>query len=194
MAAGIQYNVTPMATERELYDVKSSYRLSGGFNLDTTGLESGSYVPVLTPLAINFQTRKAVVCRSVKIVEDATNAATKYKIAKGSFAYVDMHLGNGSKGITVSAIDKSNANYDEVTVSATLGVAVTAGTVLFEASAAGGTALKNTPNALNYARTKVEAGATVSALGQAYEIKESELYVPISQAEKTALGHRYLFI
>ncbi|MEG2371122.1 MAG: hypothetical protein RSB23_08180, partial [Alistipes sp.] len=68
------------------------------------------------------------------------------------------------------------------------------GDVLFEASAAGGTTPKNKANFLNYARVKVEAGATVTAIGQAFEIKESKLSTPISEKDKVSLGDRFMFV
>lgn len=194
MPAGIHYNVTPLNTERELYNVKSSYRLQGGFNLVADNLKDGSYIDVLTPLAIDFKTRKAIPLKSVKIVEAADGTGTTYKIAKGSLAYEGMIIGTGAKGAEIANINKDNADYDSITTAAALGAAVKVGDVLFEASAAGGTTLKHVPNALNYARVKVEVGATVTALGQAYEIREPKLYVPVSQKEKDALGDRFMFV
>ena len=48
--------------------------------------------------------------------------------------------------------------------------------------------------ALNYARTKVETGATVTALFRAYEIKEAELCVPVTEADKASLTSRFMFV
>lgn len=194
MAAGITYNLDPEAPNEELCDFKTAYRLFGGFNLDDDKLVSGTLLPVLTPIAIDFSTRKVKACKNVKIVEAATNTATAYKVQKNSLAYVGMILGNGSAGATVSAIDKSNASYDVVTVAATLGAAVAVGDVLFEASAAGGTTVKNKANALLYARAKVETGATVTALGAVYSIFESKLTVPVSDKDKITLTSRFMFI
>ena len=144
----------------------------------------------LTPLYVNLTTRKASAVKNVKVVEKVTTG-TKIKIAKGSLAYKGMHLGDGTNGATVSSISTTNADYDELTMSAAL--AAEAGTVLFEAAAADGTAPKATANFLNYAVTKVEPGATVTAIGQAYEVRESKLYVPISDKDKETLTSRFLF-
>jgi len=176
-----------------LWRQETTYRLSGGFNLDTTNLQEGVKIPPAAPLAIDFATRKAVVCKNVAVIEAAASGATSIKVGKGSFAYVGMFLGNGTQGVTVSAIDKTNASYDLLTISATT-AAISEGTILFESAADGGTTVKNKAFALNYAWTKVEAGVTVTAVGQAYEIQEAKLYVPISQKDKYNLGSRFMFV
>lgn len=193
MAVGIKYTV-PQAVEHEIWNQKTSYRLQGGFNLVIDNLTEGAVIQPAVPLHVDFKTRKATVAKSVKVIATATDSDTKIKVAKGSLAYVGMFLGNGTKGGKVTAIDKSNADYDEITVGATLGVALKVGDILFEASAVGGTTLKVVPNTLNFTRVVVEEGATVTALGKAYEIRESKLYQPISEKEKTALGDRFLFV
>ncbi|MEG2495649.1 MAG: head fiber protein, partial [Mucinivorans sp.] len=141
----------------------------------------------------DFATRKAKAVKNVRVAEALIATDTTLKIAKGSLAYVGMFLGDGSKGATVSAIDKANANYDVLTISA-LGATASVGDVLFEASAAGGTTPRNKANFLNYARVKVEAGATVTAIGQAFEIKEPKLATPISEKDKASLGDRFMFV
>ena len=175
---------------KELCRFDTVYRLSGGFNFEDANIPEGTLLMPLTPLYVNLTTRKASAVKNVKVVEKVTTG-TKIKIAKGSLAYKGMHLGDGTNGATVSSISTTNADYDELTMSAAL--AAEAGTVLFEAAAADGTAPKATANFLNYAVTKVEPGATVTAIGQAYEVRESKLYVPISDKDKETLTSRFLF-
>ena len=191
MPAGIKYDLKGQEVEKELYNVKSGYRLAGGFNINDSDIDDGQYIPVLAPLAVDFKTRTAKVSKSVKAVE-AINATT-LKVQKGSFAKVNMHLGNGDNGATITAIDTTNANYDTLTLSATI-ADVKAGDVLFEAKTNTGKVVKNPANFLNYARVKKEAGATVTALGQAYEIQTNKLYVPVSDKDKETLGARFMFI
>ena len=191
MPAGIKYDLKGQEVEKELYNVKTGYRLAGGFNIEDSDIDDGQYIPVLAPLAVDFKTRTAKVSKSVKAVE-AINATT-LKVQKGSFVKVSMHLGNGTKGATISAIDTTNANYDTLTLSATID-GVKAGDVLFEAKTVAGKEVKNPANFLNYARVKKEAGATVTALGQAYEIQTEKLYTPVSEQDKATLGARFMFI
>lgn len=304
MPAGISYNLTPLEVEKELCNVQTIFRLSGGFNLDDDKLVAGTYLPPLAPLAIDFATRKAKAVKNVKVYENAAADATEIKVEKTSLAYVNMYLGNGAKSAQATAIDKSNASYDVLTIS--LGAAVTAGEVLFETSAAtngtkgvytltigtvpavddkltingidyvfaaaaaegkimigadkvataanlqdtveadnqdfvvkangaklvftqkvagvgaipvivvtqtgGGTLAAtiaqttagisavigteplNVANFLNYARVKVETGATVTAVGQVFEIQEAKLSLPVASNDKVSLGARFMFV
>lgn len=299
MPAGIKYDLIPQAVEKELCNIATIYRLAGGFNLVDDKLVAGTYLPHLAPLAVDFTIRKAKAVKNVKIYENAASNATAIKVEKNSLVYVNMYLGNGSKAAQVTAIDKTNATYDLLTI--TLGAAVTAGDVLFEVGATasvsgvhkitigtnaantdtltidgvvytfataaaegviavGGTALAtaanledavsaqyegvfsvkadgaklvltqlvpgvgaipvisktgtiaatvatttaavvgtsteplNVANALNYARVKVEDGATITAVGQAFEIKEKELYLPVHAKDKVTLGARFMFV
>ena len=180
----------------EMLRYDTVYRLSGGFNLDISNLSGVKQIPPATPLKVDFKTRKAKAVINVKVVEAYTNgeSATTIKVAKNSLAYPNMFIGNGTKGAKVTEIDKSNANYDTLTIAAAFGANIAKGAVLFEASAVGGTTAKATANTLNYAWTKVEEGATVTAIGRAFEIKESKLIVPISDKDKESLGDRFMFI
>ncbi len=193
MPAGVSYNLNAEPVIEELCRFETVFRHSGGFNLDDSSLTDGYIVPVLAPIAVDFTTRKVKVVKNATIVEAANASATSYKIAKNSLIAVGMYLGTGAKGAGVTAIDKTNASYDLVTVAATIGVAVTVGQVLFEATAVGGTTPKNVANKLNYARTKVESGATITAVGRAYEVIESKLKLPISDKDKDSLGDNFMF-
>lgn len=190
MPAGIHYDLKPMDVLREMCRFDTVKRLSGGVNFEDKNVPEGTMLMPLTPLAVDLKTRKAVAVKNVKVVETANGTAIK--VAKYSLAYVGMHLGNGEAGATVSAIDKSNASYDLLTVSAALDVA--AGDVLFESAAADGATPKATANFLNYATTKVVAGATVTPIYRAYEVQESRLYAPISTKDKETLSDRFFFI
>lgn len=194
MPAGFKFNLNPIeGIMPEMCRFETVYRLSGGFNLDIANLSGVDAIPPLTPLAIDFKTRKAVAVINVTVAEDIVAGATSLKVKKGSLAYVGMHLGNSTNGGTVSAIDKTNAAYDLITLAASPTLAAVKDDVLFETTASGGKNVKATANFLNYAWTKVEAGASVTAIGQAYEIRPSKLLAPISEKDKESLGHRFMF-
>ena len=53
---------------------------------------------------------------------------------------------------------------------------------------------ERTANFLAYAPVKVEAGASVTLLGRAFEIDEDKLYIPVTDADKASLGDRFMFI
>lgn len=160
--------------------------------MDVANLAGITAIPPMTPLVLDFKERTATAVINVEVYEGYTSG-TGMKIKKGALAFAGMHIGDGENGATISAIDKTNEDYDELTLDSDFGDTVEAGTVLFETTAADGTEKKAKANALNYAWTKVEEGATVTAVGQAYEIRTSRLIAPISEADKESLGDRFMF-
>ena len=194
MPAGFKYDLNPIEkTMPELCRFETVYRLSGGFNLDIANLTGVEALPPLAPVMVDFVTRKAVAVINVEVVEPIAAGATSLKVKKGSIAHAGMFLGNGSNGASVVAIDKSNADYDVFTLAEGSTLVAEVGAVLFEATAVGGKTPKATANFLNYAWTKVVEGATIAAIGQAYEIRPSKLIAPISEKDKASLGARFMF-
>jgi hypothetical protein len=195
MPAGLHYNLEQIEKPTpEMCRIETIYRYSGGFNLVLTNLTGVKTIPPLTPLVLDFKKRQATVVINVEVAEKYTTD-TSMKVKKNSLAYVGMFIGDGTNGAKVNKIDKANADYDTLTLAAAFGSSVTveAGTVLFEAKAQDGTEPKATATALNYATTKVEEGATVTAIGRAYEIRPTKLIVPISEKDKASLGDRFMF-
>lgn len=195
MPAGLHYNLEQIEKPTpEMCRIETIYRYSGGFNLVLTNLTGVKTIPPLTPLVLDFKKRQATVVINVEVAEKYTTG-TSMKVKKNSLAYVGMFIGDGTNGAKVNKIDKANADYDTLTLATSFGSSVTveAGTVLFEAKAQDGTEPKATATALNYATTKVEEGATVTAIGRAYEIRPTKLIVPISEKDKASLGDRFMF-
>lgn len=195
MPAGLHYNLEQIEKPTpEMCRIETIYRYSGGFNLVLTNLTGVKTIPPLTPLVLDFKKRQATVVINVEVAEKYTTG-TSMKVKKNSLAYVGMFIGDGTNGAKVNKIDKANADYDTLTLAAAFGSSVTveAGTVLFEAKAQDGIEPKATATALNYATTKVEEGATVTAIGRAYEIRPTKLIVPISEKDKASLGDRFMF-
>lgn len=195
MAAGTKYKLTPEKELQEFYRVETGVRKSGPYKLDITNLMVGSTLPVFTPVEVDMKKRTVVAVKNVMVVEKYTNGATSIKVAKKSLAYIGMFIGNGEKGAKVTAIDKSNANYDIFTIEASFGVDIAAGEKLFEAVAVDGTKKKNTANFVLYDAKKVEDDGSVlpTLLMQAYEIKESKLILPIHDLDKEGLTSRFQF-
>lgn len=194
MPAGFKYDLNPIERQMpEMCRFETVYRYSGGFNLDISNLTGVDKIPPLTPLVLDFEKRTAKAVLNVEVAKKITAGSTSLKIKKNSLAYVGMHIGNGTNGGTIEAIDKSNAEYDTVTLAASPTLAADKDAVLFEATAAAGKTAKATATALNYAWTKVEAGVTITAIGQAYEIRPTRLIVPISDKDKETLGDRFMF-
>lgn len=187
--AGFKYNLPPKEEQEERYDVSTGLRRRGNYVLDVAGLAVGSYVPSFTPIAADLKAKTAKIVVNVLVKENVGATDTKVKIAKGSYVVMGTILGNGTKGATVNAIDKSKAEYDELTLSASMG-ALKSGDVLFEAKAADGTTPKNVANSALYESHKVADGInSVALLQRAFEIEPEKLVTPFSQKDKANLPH-----
>lgn len=117
MPAGFKYDLNPIEKQMpEMCRFETVYRYSGGFNLDISNLTGVAQIPPLTPLVLDFVKRTAKAVLNVEVAEKITAGSTSLKIKKNSLAYVGMHIGNGTNGGTIEAIDKSNAEYDTVTL------------------------------------------------------------------------------
>ena len=88
------------------------------------------------------------VCKTAQIVTEAEANATAYEVAKGHhFKVGDRFATDSCNGQSITAIDKSDATKDIITVGTTLGAVVNAGTCAFESSGANKT-LKVVPIAI----------------------------------------------
>lgn len=187
--AGFKYNLPPKEEQEERYDVSTGIRRRGNYVLDVAGLAVGSYVPSFTPIAADLKAKTAKIVVNVLVKDNVGATDTKVKIAKGSYVVMGTILGNGTKGATVNTIDKSKAEYDELTLSAAMG-ALKSGDVLFEAKAADGTTPKNVANSALYETHKVDDGInSVALLQRAFEIEPEKLVIPFSAKDKANLPH-----
>ena len=191
MSAGFKYNLTPEPTIEERYDVETGRRRRGPYKLDTTNLPVGEYLPSFTPIAADLKKKTAQVAIRVTVAEAFTTGSnTTLKIKKNPFVYANMYLGNGSKGAQVSSIDKTNADYDTLTLAADFGANLKAGDVLFEASAVGGTTPKAIANSALYERKKIESGIVlVALLMRAFEIEPDRLEIPFHAKDKANMPY-----
>ena len=104
-----------------------------------------------------------------------------------------MFLSNGTATLTIDSVDTSDKEFDTITAKADAS-AFTKGAVLFEATAATGNTAKGSADYLTYAPVKVEEGATLTALGRAFEVDTDKLYIPVTEEDKKALTARFLFV
>lgn len=131
----------------------------GGFALNSTGLAQGAIIPAGTPVVFDEAARTATIVGGSTLQANATNIATTYRVNKGHTHKVGGYLAaaTGGAAYAITAIDPSNALYDVLTVGTTLGVALTAGTGLFESSATGASAAAYPAvNGLTYGETVID--------------------------------------
>lgn len=187
MSAGFKYDLNPVVEQEERYDVQTGIRRRGPYKLDTTNLVVGSFLPSFAPIHADLKNKFAYAVINVEVAEAyATgDTALSIKVAKNSLAYVGMFIGSGTKGAEVTAIDKTNKDYDVLTIKAAFGENIAKGAVLFQTTAVGGTKPKYVANSALYNRTKVEDGIVlVSLLRTAAEIEPSKLVMPFSEKDK----------
>lgn len=104
----------------------------GGFTLDESTLPAGTVIPAGTVMGIDESTRKAKPFKGGVLQANALNNATTYRLLKGSNAAIGMSINlSGGTSRAITALDTTNAAYDEATVGTTIGVAGTAGDVVF---------------------------------------------------------------
>ncbi|WP_293666429.1 head fiber protein [uncultured Parabacteroides sp.] len=190
MSAGFKYDLVPHVEQEERYDVQTGIRRRGPYKLDTTNLTVGSSLPVFTPIYADLKNKFAYAVINVQVIEAYTtgDTALSIKVAKNSLAYKGMFIGSGKKGAEVDSIDKSNKDYDVLTIKAAFGENIAKDAVLFEATAVGGTKQKYIANSALYNRTKVEDGIVlVALLRTAAEIEPSKLVMPFSENDKANL-------
>ncbi|RHH43160.1 hypothetical protein DW204_09945 [Phocaeicola plebeius] len=191
MSAGFKYNIEPEPSIEERYDVSTGVRRRGPYKLDTANLVAGSFLPSFTPIAADLVKKTAQVAIRVEVYEKFTTGSnTTLKIKKNSLAYVGMHIGDGSHGATINAIDKSDKAFDKLTLAADFGATVNAGTVLFEATAVNGTTPKVVANSALYERKQIDEGPVlVALLMRAFEIEPTKLAMPFHAKDKENLPH-----
>ena len=189
--AKIKYNENVYTLTSDLYRVETGYRLSGGFNLDVTGLVAGSYVPPLAPISVDKVTRKATMLKRVRVLE--AGSGTTLKVSKYGNLAGGVFLSNGSATLTIESVDTSDKDFDLITAKADTS-AFTKGTILFEATDESANTAKGKADYLTYAPVKVEEGATITALGRAFEVDADKLYIPVTEEDKKALTARFLFV
>ena len=187
MSAGFKYDLVPPVEQEERYDVQTGIRRRGPFKLNTQNLVVGSFLPGFTPICADLKNKFAYAVINVRVVEAYTTGADALSImvAKNSLAYVGMFIGNGKKGAKITGIDKSDKNYDVLSIEAAFGENIAKDVVLFEAAAVDGVKQKYVSNSALYNRTKVEDGIVlVALLRTAAEIEPSKLVVPFSENDK----------
>lgn len=107
--------------------------IPGGVTVKTTGL-TASELPEATPIAVGPNGIYLPIA-TAKVVETAGSSAVTYAVAKGHvFVVGDKIAKTSSVNVNITAIDKTDANKDVITVDATLGAkavdsTVTAGAV-----------------------------------------------------------------
>lgn len=93
---------------------KTLQLLTGGFVLTVNGFPNGAIIRMGTAILVDEVTRTAVPVKSATVTKAIATADTAIEVAKGHFLIV----GDKLNGKTISAIDKTNATHDVITIAA----------------------------------------------------------------------------
>ena len=105
---------------------------TGGFTLSDNQIADGTDLAPGTVISYDESTRLAKVAKMAVLQADVTNSATAYRAKKGHNLKVGSSINlSGGTARAITAIDTGNADYDEFTVGTTIGVAATAGALLY---------------------------------------------------------------
>lgn len=129
----------------------------GGVTLSTAEFAEDDIIPAATIFGKDAGTGLAKVLKSARLQADAANNAVIYRVEKllNPFKVGDViALNTGGKASTITAIDKTNAAYDAITVDLTLGVVAVAGAGIMEAAATS-TTTTSAPKVVPYGVTAV---------------------------------------
>jgi len=146
--------------------------VQGGHTLVITDLTVGETLPagtIIGATAADETDRKCSVIKGAILNADAGNSAVDYQVKKGHSFKVGNYFAaiKGAKAYPITAIDTANVNYDVITISTTLGVALTAGQAFFQSSATGASAAAFIrPLGLLYNDTLVEVNANVALVNR----------------------------
>lgn len=131
--------------------------IPGGVTIATAEL-GGTAIKAGTPISAPDANGLCHVVKTATVVTNAASDSTKIEVAKGSHFKVGDFIGNGSKGGTISAIDRTDAAKDVITLAAGFGADLKKGDTLFESSAAGGTTVKYHAAALTGESYTIDGG------------------------------------
>lgn len=165
----IKHTKTSVTPQVEIFPRVDENAL-GGFTLDDDTLAAGADVLRGTVIGFNEVTRVASVVKQAILYENANNVAVNYKVLKGHHFKVGDIIGYtvGGAAKEIATITTTQTAYDTIGVGGgnSLGVAITAGEVIFEAGTAGAdtAALKVEPKGLLYEDAVAQANEPVSVV------------------------------
>lgn len=137
--------------------------LPAGFK-PANALEVGMVLHRGTPVFVDFENRSAAICKAAKVLAGGTTSAPR--VAKGLyFAVGDKVSKVGGASATIKSVDRSNSEYDVLTLSAAI-TGLAENDVLVESETDG--AAKYAPNAVVGAVLEVN-GKGIPTIDVAYE-------------------------
>lgn len=192
--AGFRYDM-PLTVERELCDISTIKRMTGGVNIKAGSLSDDYRIPQLAPLSVvvDEEKREAEVLVRVRVLEAASGDTVK--VGKGVALSEGMYLSDGENTLTIKSVDTSSEDYDVVTATGSI-TGFTKDKVAFEATDDSANTPKGVATHLNYAWQKVKDAKSngMTPIYRAFEVRESKLYIPLTEADKDSLRKHGVYV
>ena len=165
--------------------------LPGGFALDNAQLASlpiGTVIRRGTPIVVDFEKKSANLCKTATVIKGGNT--TTFRVAKGHLFAVGDYIskvGDGASTPSIKVIDRTNAEYDAITLSAAY-TGLTEKDVVMEVANSAGSEPKYEPNAI-VASDKAIDGNNIVVLDAGYEavVLYPSLAFPIIDAWKQGI-------
>ena len=172
-----------------MWDVDTTREFEGGFLFDKTTVPVGTLkLAKGMLLKVDHVERKATLLKTAVLQAQLTALATEVRILKGSLLLATDVIGTAAIGITVGAIDTSNAGYDSFAITANDLGALAVGAILqtYDSAGANGKVAIN-PDGLNYADITLDAQPSCTVIYEAKGVQTAKLPQGVTAAIKTAL-------
>ena len=172
-----------------MWDVDTTREFEGGFLFDKATVPVGTLkLAKGMLLKVDHVERKATLLKTAVLQAQLTALATEVRILKGSLLLATDVIGTAAIGITVGAIDTSNAGYDSFAITANDLGALAVGAILqtYDSAGANGKVAIN-PDGLNYADITLDAQPSCTVIYEAKGVQTAKLPQGVTAAIKTAL-------
>jgi hypothetical protein len=182
----IEFKKTAYTNPKPVFWRGETMVLPGGFKL-LQSFPFGFVIPRGTLCQVNYPELTAAVVKVAKVVAGGTTTAPR--VVKGTmFQIGDIIMKEGeSTGKTITAVDRSNNDYDVITFNSAL-TGLTADDILLEATAVSSSAQKYAPNAAVESTKEIgkDTDVTISACDHV-RILEGMVY-PVPASFKAGLA------
>jgi len=172
-----------------MWDVDTTREFEGGFLFDKATVPVGTLkLAKGMLLKVDHVERTATLLKTAVLQAQLTALATEVRILKGSLLLATDVIGTAAIGITVGAIDTSNAGYDSFAITANDLGALAVGAILqtYDSAGANGKVAIN-PDGLNYADITLDAQPSCTVIYEAKGVQTAKLPQGVTAAIKTAL-------
>lgn len=176
---------------KALWNYNLQRTLGGGgafINSSSMNVDEGVTLPIGVLLDVDLVTREAFVVKNGLIVSGGT--ATKPRIGKNNFFQVGDCVYCSGAAVSISSIDKTNAAYDELTLSASCDGAVADQYIENSKAIGENPVIAHVANTILQEKVvDVHGGEPVTAVAWVFQdVDTSQFPVPVSPLQKSTLN------